>query len=203
MNTWILFLIVGILIIIGLVYIFTKSSSNFKNTKYVNKDGYFKHLPSVKKHPNSKKELSKVYQAIKSRTKKDEYFFSLTDVDLYKPFQQLLKQNGYNYSEKELNSILQEPHKKIIGLKKYYNRIRPYQLDKNIDMLKTKTGYTPSYPAGHAYQAYYLSKHLYKKHSALKQQLLEISDRIDKTRVMGGIHYPSDGKFSRKLVLGH
>ena len=34
----------------------------------------------------------------------NEYFFSLTDVDLYKPFQQLLKQNGYNYTEKELNS---------------------------------------------------------------------------------------------------
>ena len=37
--------------------------------------------------------------------------------------------------------------------KYFINRRRPYQIDKNLHPISTKTSNTPAFPAGHAYQA--------------------------------------------------
>ena len=46
-----------------------------------NENGYYKFLPSSFQYPNSKKELQLVKKAIKKRTKKDEQFYYLTDIN--------------------------------------------------------------------------------------------------------------------------
>ena len=59
---------------------------------------------------------------------------------------------------------------------------------------------TPAYPAGHSYQAYLLSKYLSKKYPNKRELFRKIALRCDDCRVKAGLHYPSDGEFSRYIV---
>jgi hypothetical protein len=173
-------------------------------TVFWGKPGYYWYMPTDKsEHPNSYVELCEVLKQVNGRTNQDELFYSLTDSFPEIPFHEFLKKTNYKYSRNDLANIMNEPREEILALKSKYNRVRPYQLCPDINMVITATGWTPSYPAGHAYQAYYLAKKLYTKHPELKDDLLKIAEAVDTIRVKGGIHYPSDGLFSRKLVLGY
>ena len=89
----------------------------------------------------------------------------------------------------------------IIYLFKYIiNRRRPWQITKEIKPINIDTAKTPAYPAGHAYQAYLLYKILSKKYPNLEKKFKEIAYKCDDCRIKAGLHYPSDGVFSRKLV---
>lgn len=99
-------------------------------------------------------------------------------------------------SEEELNKIVTHPFLLFIGyfLKYLINRPRPYQINKNINYLESKTGNTPALPAGHAFQAYYLAHVLTKRYPDKKIMFQELAKRCDDVRVKAGIHYPSDGE---------
>lgn len=88
----------------------------------------------------------------------------------------------------------------IAFFKYIINRPRPWQINSNIHKLESKTDKTPSFPAGHAFQAYYLAKKYSKKYPELENQLYMIAEKCDQCRIAAGIHYPSDGKFSKQLV---
>ena len=49
-------------------------------------------------------------------------------------------------------------------------------------------------------QAYFLAKILSKKYPNKKDILDNIAYNCDLTRVKAGLHYPSDGKFSKFLI---
>ena len=59
---------------------------------------------------------------------------------------------------------------------------------------------TPGYPAGHALQAQVLANYLSKKYPEKKELFNKLSIECDTTRVKAGLHYFSDGEFSRKIV---
>ena len=65
--------------------------------------------------------------------------------------------------------------------------------------LSTKTSRTPAYPAGHAYQALLVAKYLSNKYPEKKKLFNNIAFKCDDCRVKAGIHYRSDGDFSRKI----
>ena len=87
-----------------------------------------------------------------------------------------------------------------------YNRARPSQVAPNIinkesgTLLNSETADTPSYPSGHAFQAYYLAKILSKKFPKKKEQLMKLALRISNSRIIAGLHYPSDRDFAYWLV---
>ena len=76
----------------------------------------------------------------------------------------------------------------------------PKQILPDLDVLTSTTAHTPAYPAGHAFQAYYLAHTLGKKYPDLQDKLNEIAEQCDSTRVKAGLHYPSDGEFSKHLI---
>jgi len=78
--------------------------------------------------------------------------------------------------------------------------INNLDLDKAIKPINVETVQTPAYPAGHAYQAYLVAKKLSLKYPRKKRLFYNIALRCDICRVKAGLHYPSDGIFSRKLV---
>ena len=102
-------------------------------------------------------------------------------------------------SEKELEKIATSQNFIILFFKYLINRRRPYQIDENINPLNTETSQTPSYPAGHAYQAAVVASHLSKKYPNKKHLFNKIALECDKCRVKAGLHYISDGEFSRTL----
>ena len=104
-------------------------------------------------------------------------------------------------SIKELNKIvLQVSITFPINFYKYtINRPRPYQFDNNLDVLPSKTAHTPEYPAGHAYQAYYLAKKLDEKYTDKKMKLDDIAEKCNEDRMKAGLHYHRDGEYYKIL----
>ena len=157
---------------------------------------YTPYLPTLPfLYDNNEAEV--VLKETQSRTSKDERFFKLTDPSIVYAFTEHVKE-----SAKTLESIITRPiiMAFLFSLKYSINRPRPYQLNKEIEPLHSKTGNTPSLPAGHAFQAYYLAKVLSRKYPEKKALFNSIAKRCDTVRVKAGIHYPSDGAVSKKIV---
>ena len=99
----------------------------------------------------------------------------------------------------ELKNIIKDSVPIVIAHKNYYNRPRPAQVNSNIVPPNTPTAKTPSYPSGHALQSYLVSKHLARQHPRHKRKFQQIAERIAKSRVTVGLHYPSDNALAYKL----
>ena len=157
--------------------------------------GYYAFYPTIPVYPNNKDEVREVKQYIKSRTQRDIDFFKKTNNSVVYAFMPHVKE-----SSEELNKIESSQNSIIFFFKYLINRARPEQVDPSIKPINTDTAQTPSYPAGHAYQAYLMAKVLSKKYPEKKQLFDKIAEECNLTRVKAGIHYPSDGEFSKKLV---
>uniref|UniRef100_A0A6C0CMY3 Phosphatidic acid phosphatase type 2/haloperoxidase domain-containing protein n=1 Tax=viral metagenome TaxID=1070528 RepID=A0A6C0CMY3_9ZZZZ len=158
---------------------------------------YISYLPTLPVYPNSIEESNEVEEYTKTRTLEDIDFFKKTDKSVTSAFLDIVPM-----FESELNSLITQPFIIILLylLKYIINRPRPYQLNKNINVLASKTGNTPAFPAGHALQAYYLAKHLSTLFPDKREELYETAIKCDICRIKAGIHYKSDGEFSKKIV---
>ena len=157
--------------------------------------GYISYTPTIPIYPNNKIEVELVKEKIKSRTKEDIDFFYLTNDSISAAFLPYVNENI-----NDLNKELRKHDNIILFLKYTINRARPEQVDNSINPINKKTAMTPAYPAGHSYQAYLLYKFLRKKYPSKEKKLRELALRCDDCRVKAGLHYPSDGEFSRKIV---
>jgi membrane-associated phospholipid phosphatase len=154
---------------------------------------YYSYLPTIPIYDNN--EAYDVEKITIGRTIADVRLFRLTNESVSPAFTDHVKE-----SIDELDILIDNTSYIILAFKWLINRPRPYQINNNIDYYDTHTGKTPSMPAGHAFQAYYLSKVLSKKYPEKKELFEEIAKKCDDCRVYAGIHYPSDGEFSKKIV---
>tara|TARA_B100000900_G_scaffold322308_1_gene281684 strand:- start:5413 stop:5967 length:555 start_codon:yes stop_codon:yes gene_type:complete len=156
--------------------------------------GYYSYYPTIPIYPNNDKDLSILKKEMKDiTTEQKDLFFKTNDsvVFAFLPY--------VDESKKELLKISKSQNNLIYFFKYLINRRRPYQIDTNLNPLSTKTSQTPSYPAGHAYQALLVSKYLSKKYPEKTKLFSDIAYKCDECRVKAGIHYVSDGVFSKKL----
>ena len=157
-------------------------------------EGYICYYPSISVYPNNEFDLKVMKQEMKKRTQEDiDFFFKTNDSVLYAflPY--------VNETQEDLIRVIITQNNIINFFKYSINRRRPYQIDSNLKTLSTKTSNTPSYPAGHAYQAMLLAKHLTNKYPEKRELFYNLALKCDDCRVKAGIHYKSDGEFSRKL----
>ena len=159
--------------------------------------GYIDYLPTIPIYKNNEKEAELVKVLSDNRTENDIKFFNLTNeyvIYAYLPY--------VNESKDELIQIITHSTIKILilSLKYMINRARPYQVNDKINYIYTETGLTPSYPAGHALQAFYLSKILTKRYPNKEKIFDELANKCNDCRIKAGIHYPSDGEFSKNLI---
>ena len=158
-------------------------------------NGYNPYLPSIPIYPNNETELKIVEEAVNHRTQQDIAFFHKTNKSVVEAFVEHVPE-----SRDELKQIETKQNYIILFFKYIINRRRPYQLNPNLNVINIDTAQTPSYPAGHAYQAQLLAKILSTRYPEKKDMLYEIARKCDDCRIKAGLHYPSDGEFSRKLV---
>tara|TARA_E500000178_G_C16793310_1_gene649047 strand:+ start:222 stop:797 length:576 start_codon:yes stop_codon:yes gene_type:complete len=156
---------------------------------------YYEFYPGIPLYPNNKTEVEKVKKYIKLRTPEDVEFFYKTNKSVTNVFSEQV-----NETEEELNKILDSQNNIILFFKYLFNRARPNQIDQEIIPINTETAKTPAFPAGHAFQAYYLSQYLSKKYPEKQSIFKKIAKECDLTRIKAGLHYPSDGKLSEILV---
>lgn len=183
--------LIVLLIIILVVLIIIK--------KILYKDRYYFYLSVNKIHPNNYEEVKKVEYFTKNRNIKDIEFHKLTDKSVVPAFQKVLDKNNLKFYNME--SIILKHVPTILALKNKYNRARPYQINNQLDSLYSYTSDTPSYPAGHAYQAWVLYHVISLKYPQIKDILYQTAEYCDHVRVIAGLHYPSDGEYSKKLVM--
>jgi len=119
--------------------------------------------------------------------------------NIEKAFEQTAKDNNVkNYDKKTAAKLIKESAPVILELKKYHNRKRPYELDKNLKAVKMKSMNTPSYPSGHSAQGMLIAsvlKDKYGKGSAFMKTAKNISD----SRNVAHAHYISDSKNGNEL----
>ena len=156
--------------------------------------GYISYYPSIPVYPNNNTDLKIMKKEIIKRTQEDIDFFFKTNDSVAFAFLPYVNEN-----EDDLRKIVMSQNNIIYFFKYLINRRRPYQIDENLNPLSTKTSQTPAYPAGHAYQALLLAKYLSKKYPEKKELFNKLAIKCDECRVKAGIHYKSDGEFSRKL----
>ena len=156
--------------------------------------GYFNYLPSIHVYPNNNNDLCILKQEISTRTLEDISFFNKTNRSVASAFLPYV-----NDKEDDLNIVLHSQDRIILFFKYLINRRRPYQIDNTIKPLSTKTSQTPAYPAGHAYQALLLAHHLSRKYPEKKNLFDNLAKKCNDCRVKAGIHYNSDGRFSKQL----
>lgn len=158
-------------------------------------------------YPNNQHEAHTVVREyIMKRTPSDVEFALLVDEAPEKAFQSVIAESEMPASE--MRRIITHPlvEMRVKAYKALYNRARPHQvLPEQINlasgtMLPLKTADTPSYPAGHAYQAYLLSSILCKRFPEKKEAIVQAAERLAASRIYAGVHYPSDNAFSKALV---
>ena len=157
--------------------------------------GYYAFYPTIPVYPNNKDEAKQVEKYIESRTQKDIDFFYKTNKSVVFAFKPYVKE-----SLEELSQIELSQDYIIFAFKYLINRARPEQVYRTIKPINSDTAQTPSYPAGHAYQAHLIAKVLSKRYPNKKQMFEKIAEECNITRVKAGLHYPSDGIFSKRLV---
>jgi len=158
---------------------------------------YIWFLPSIPFYPNNSLESQLVYELTQQRGQDMESFFYLTDqspIDAFIPYTSI--------SPNELDNLITQPKISfvIFFIKFLTNRARPWQVDNRIQPLKSTTAVTPAFPAGHAFQAYYLYHILSRINPELKDVYYNIAMKCDEARIKAGHHYPSDGVFARNIV---
>ena len=119
--------------------------------------------------------------------------------NIEKAFEQTAKDNNVkDYDKKIAAKLIKESAPVILELKKYHNRPRPYELDKNLKAVKMKSMNTPSYPSGHSAQGMLIASVLKDKYGKAKA-FMKTAENISDSRNMAHAHYSSDSKNGTKL----
>ena len=137
-----------------------------------------------------------------------EHLQHILDSDMAELFNTLLVNSGYPAYKPTVEKLFHEITDDILFHKNYFNSLRPNQLadllDVDLDYDTLKTAQTPSYPSGHATQAFYAAGKLSEVFPELKAQLYELAEMIGQSRIDRGVHFPSDveaGKLLAKKLI--
>jgi hypothetical protein len=154
-------------------------------------------LPTIPIYPSNTEEIPLVKDAVRRRTQSQTRLFELTDESVSYAFQSRVPE-----SLRELQSLIWRPQVilPIFFFKYTSNRARPKQVDPTLASLHSETAWTPVYPSGHAFQAYYLAHILSQRYPEKKKELWSLAEDCAHSRVAAGLHYPSDNVFAQRLV---
>jgi hypothetical protein len=177
-------------------------------TKYVG-DFSFDDYPN---YADSADEVVKIIQVQKKAEESKNWeaskqFCLLWDEDFNNAFEVSLKRLNIPYDQEYLDYIYQiseDIGALIIQLKSHYQRPRPFQLalytNQNLHPYDSVSAQSPSYPSGHAVQALFILSVIASHYEEKKDELMKLAKQIADSRVVLGLHYPSDNKFGFEIV---
>jgi hypothetical protein len=153
----------------------------------------------------AKTEIEAIIAVQSSLTKEDIDFINKCEEDIAGVWLKALKKIEIPKIEKsQLQEFIDLTDGILYHLKYHYQRPRPLQMAyfyglKLYPVLATNAN-SPSYPGGHAFDAYRVAYLLAKKYPEKAMELLGIADAICMSRVKGGVHYPSDNIMSHQMA---
>jgi hypothetical protein len=144
------------------------------------------------KHPSNESEIEQVLEAVKNN-------------DLDKETQRNLDENNHKMMldivDEDMDDwkrFIEDVDIHTIKLKMKYGRQRPYEYSDKIKSI-TDTDDSPSFPSGHAIEAYALAEVLGERYPDKKDELDKMASKISKSRVQMGNHFPSDIEVGEKV----
>ena len=118
--------------------------------------------------------------------------------DIESAFKKTAEEQGIkDYDKSIAKKLIKESAPVILKLKKYHNRPRPYDLDKNLKAFKMKSMETPSYPSGHSVQGVLIGNVLKMKYG--KSAFMQTAKNISYSRRVARAHYKSDSKLGEDI----
>lgn len=185
-----------------------------ENLKYLEMDNLFtKHFNhfSLVPYPNfldSCEELTTIQGVQNTAKSKDNYesimkFCDQWDSDLMGAIKYWLNKLDIPNNDEYIDYLANTSEQLgglIMKLKNHYNRARPYQYafysNKNdFHPNDTLSGNTPAYPSGHASQSYFILSIVANHYEDKRDDLMKLAKRISDSRVVMGVHFPSDNEF--------
>jgi len=153
----------------------------------------------------TKEELQEIIDEQTTRTKDDENSIYVSDMMDSFHFREYLNENNLDYRSSEITAIIDDVWKITRTHKNKYNRPRPYQVAKALNMdfdtMYGTTMKTPSYPSGHSVGTRLTAEYLSLKHPAHRKQFIDIAEKVGKGRIQAGFHYESDHEAGVELAL--
>ena len=120
-------------------------------------------------------------------------------------FIKFLKLNGADSITKEdIKEITDQLDPITYNLKYSFNYPRPYQLAAQLELSlypsQSTDACSPSYPSGHSIDSFVIGGLIGKKIPQLRNEVEKLSEKISRSRLQGGIHFPFDAEFGRQIA---
>ena len=148
-------------------------------------------------------------QAQRRSPSNDEDMQPLLDESMSKLFNALIETSGHESHYPVIKKYISDIIPIILDHKNHFNALRPNELAKSVgiefDYDFLESAQTPSYPSGHATQAFYLAHKLSALFPDLKRSFYELADMVAISRIERGVHFPSDisaGKLLANKLAG-
>jgi hypothetical protein len=160
--------------------------------------------PPLNNSKETTEEIKQILKLTQNRSDSDRNLVFTVDKDPLLLFSGIIQEYDLIFPYQEFNNLYTFLYTIVKDLKYFYNRARPYQLadfyHTPINVIRTETHHTPSYPSGHTAYAALATKLLTEKYPEHRIHFQEILDSCAKARVLQGIHYSSDNMASIILV---
>ena len=162
-------------------------------------------LPPLQTSEEVVKSIEELIMLGNSQTEEDVEFVKDSERNMREIFVKFLKLNGIEkISEEDLKRISDQLDPITYKLKYHFNYPRPYQLAGQLELAlypsQPTDACSPAYPSGHSIDSFVIGGLLAKKFPQLQKDITNLSERIAKSRLLGGIHFPIDNEFGRQIA---
>tara|TARA_R100001510_G_scaffold47741_1_gene45171 strand:+ start:1303 stop:2166 length:864 start_codon:yes stop_codon:yes gene_type:complete len=144
------------------------------------------------KHPSNESEIERVLDEVENNDLDDKTQNDL-DKNNHKMMLDIVDEDIDNWER-----FIEDVDIHTIKLKMKYGRQRPYEYSDKIKSI-TDTDDSPSFPSGHAIEAYALAEVLGERYPDKKEELDKMAAKISRSRVQMGNHFPSDIEVGEKV----
>ena len=136
--------------------------------------------------------VKKLKELMSRRTPENEKSIRIHDEQPFYAIEQYCKKNGMMFHDNEMNDIVSHANPTIAYFKNRFKLTRPFDYDKSIVPMTSKTNKTFSYPSGHATQSMLVALYVASKFPKHREQLIEAAKECGFGRVLAGFHYMQD-----------
>lgn len=148
-------------------------------------------------------ELKYLVKLTKEASEEDLKFCKLIETNHYDFFVIVAKKLGLDVSKEEILKWVGDMDPVLFYLKDKFNRPRPYQLAKELNLplypITASDANSAAYPSGHTLDFLVILYHFGKMKPEIADEVDDFYHQIKRVRELSGLHYPSDRKVSEYL----